>query len=156
LTEKDFVKDYWSRHWSWYTNGGIRHVAAYLQDFDIANFDPKAPPPKTAAWHDIVAASCAPEDAELADALDRAGNPVVTTLAEVIANASQGFAEFLQDRKNSRKIPHRFEACGYAPFRNSDAKDGLWKIHDRRQAIYTRVELSAKGQREAVREKYGL
>jgi Family of unknown function (DUF5906) len=156
LTEKDFVKDYWSRHWSWYANGGIRHVSAYLQDFDIANFDPKAPPPKTAAWHDIVAASCAPEDAELADALDRAGNPVVTTLAEVIANALQGFAEFLQDRRNSRKIPHRFEACGYAPFRNSYAKDGLWKIHDRRQAIYTRVELSAKGQREAVREKYGL
>jgi hypothetical protein len=155
LTEKDFAQGYWSRLWGWYQNGGINHVAAYLHDFDISHFDPKAPSPKTAAWWDIVAASCAPEDAELADALDRAGNPVVTTLAEVITKASSGFAEFLSDRKNSRKLPHRFEACGYAPLRNGDAKDGLWKIGDRRQVIYARAELSVKEQRAAVRDKYG-
>jgi hypothetical protein len=134
-TEKDFAEGYWSRLWGWYENGGTNHVAAYLHDFDIADFDPKAPPPKTAAWY-IVDASRAPEDAELADALDRAGNPTVTTLAEVAANSSQGFSEFLQDRKNSRKIPHRFEACGYAPVRNGDAKDGLWKIGGRRQVVF--------------------
>jgi hypothetical protein len=155
-TEKDFAEGYWARLWGWYAEGGTEHVAAYLHAFDISNFDPKAPPPKTAAWWDIVAASRAPEDAELADALDRAGNPVVTTLAEIVANASSGFAEFLSDRKNSRKIPHRFEACGYAPLRNSDAKDGLWKIGDRRQVLYTKEELSLSDQREAVREKYGL
>ena len=156
LTETDFAEGYWSRLWGWYANGGTNHVAAYLQDLDLADFDPKAPPPKTAAWWDIVAASRAPEDAELADALDRAGNPVVTTLAEVVAKASPGFAEFLSDRKNSRKIPHRFEACGYAPFRNSDAKDGLWKIEGRRQVLYTRAELSARDQREAIQDKFGL
>jgi hypothetical protein len=80
----------------------------------------------------------------------------VTTLAEIAANASSGFAEFLSDRKNSRKIPHRFEACSYAPLRNSDAKDGLWKIGERRQVLYARVELTLSDQREAVREKYGL
>jgi hypothetical protein len=79
----------------------------------------------------------------------------VATLAGVIANASQEFAEFLRDRKNSRKIPHRFEACGYVPFRNSDAKDGLWKIGERRQAVYVRADLSFKNQRAAVQEKYG-
>jgi len=78
----------------------------------------------------------------------------VTTLAEVAANSSQGFAEFLQDRKNSRKIPHRFEACGYAPVRNGDAKDGLWKIGGRRQVVYARVELAPKEQHVAVQDKY--
>jgi hypothetical protein len=126
-----------------------------LHDLDISDFDPKGPPPKTAAWWDLVSSSRAPEDAELADALDRAGNPVVTTLAQVIANATQEFAEFLRDRKNSRKIPHRFEACGYVPFRNNDAKDGLWKIGERRQAVYVKAELSLKDQRAAVQEKYG-
>jgi len=153
-TEKDFAEGYWSRLWGWYENGGTNHVAAYLHDFDIADFDPKAPPPKTAAWSDIVDAPRAPEDAELADALDRAGNPTVTTLAEVAANSSQGFSEFLQDRKNSRKIPHRFEACGYAPVRNGDAKDGLWKIGGRRQVVYARVELAPKEQHVAVQDKY--
>ena len=156
LTEKDFAEGYWPQLWGWYENGGKEHVAAYLHDFDLSDFDPKAPPPKTAAWWDIVAASRAPEDAELADALDRAGNPTVTTLANVIVNSSAEFAAFLSDRKNSRKIPHRFEACGYAPLRNSDAKDGLWKIGGRRQALYTRVELSLREQREAVQGKYGL
>ena len=37
----------------------------------ISAFDPKAPPPKTAAFWDIVDANRAPEDAELADVLDQ-------------------------------------------------------------------------------------
>jgi hypothetical protein len=155
LTDKDFPEGYWSSLWGWYADGGISHVAVYLHDLDISDLDPKRPPPKTAAWWDIVSSSRAPEDAELADALDRAGNPIVTTLVPIIANATQEFAEFLRDRKNSRKIPHRFEACGYVPFRNSDAKDGLWKIGDRRQVIYARAELSMKEQRAAVQDKYG-
>ena len=154
-TEKDFAKDYWAKLWDFYENGGTKHVAAYLHDFDISDFDPKAPPPKTAAWWDIVTASRAPEDAELADALDRARNPAVTTLSEVATNASEGFAEFLSDRRNSRKVPHRFEACGYSPLRNSDAKDGLWKIGGRRQVVYARVELSVRQQLAAVQDKYG-
>lgn len=155
LTARDFANDYWSSIWGWYADGGISHVAAYLQDLDLASFDAKAPPPKTAAWWDIVAASSAPEDAELADALDRAGNPVVTTLVEIISNASPEFAAFLSDRKNSRKIPHRAEACGYVPIRNGDAKDGLWKINGRRQVVYAKAELSLREQREAVQVKYG-
>ena len=49
-------------------------------------FDPKAPPPKTPAFWDIVDANRAPEDAELADVLDKLGNPDATTLIQ-IANA---------------------------------------------------------------------
>jgi hypothetical protein len=155
LTQSEFPADYWSSLWRWYETGGISHVGAYLHELDLADFDPKAPPPKTPAWWDIVAASRAPEDAELADALDRIGSPPVTTLAEIIANATPEFADFLRDRKNSRKIPHRFEACGYVPFRNSGAKDGLWKIGERRQAVYAKAELSPSEQRVAVQNKYG-
>ena len=75
-------------------------------------FNPKAPPPKTEAfWASSTPAG--PEDAELADALDKLGNPVVTTLDEVSAPCTTGFHEWLHDRKNRRNIPHRFEACGY-------------------------------------------
>ena len=44
-------------------------------NLDISSFDPKAPPPKTPAFWAIVDASRVPEDAELADVLDRLGNP---------------------------------------------------------------------------------
>jgi Family of unknown function (DUF5906) len=69
-TKDDFTPDYWNRLWGWYLTGGFGHVAAYLTEFDLADFDAKAPPPKTSAFWDIVAANNAPEDAELADVLD--------------------------------------------------------------------------------------
>ena len=67
LTKKDFTDNYWKELWGWYEKGGIGHVAAYLAELDLSDFDPKAPPPKTPAFWDIVDASRAPEDAELAD-----------------------------------------------------------------------------------------
>jgi hypothetical protein len=75
LAKEDFSSNYWAKLWGWYAKGGDRHLAAYLAQLDISAFDPKAPPPKTAAFWDIVDANRAPEDAELADALDRLGNP---------------------------------------------------------------------------------
>jgi len=109
----------------------------------LSGFDAKAPPPKTAAFYEIVDASRAPEDAELADALDALGWPSAVTLAQVASHAtSEDFAEWLHDRKNSRRIPHRMDDCGYVAVRNPDAPaDGLWKLGARRQVIYARKEL---------------
>jgi hypothetical protein len=126
-------------------------VAAYLAGLDISTFDSKAPPPKTAAFWDIVAASQAPEDAELADLLDDLGNPDAVTLVRLTDRAAGDLGIWLSDRKNRRVIPHRLEKCGYVAVRNDDAKDGLWKISDRRQAIYAKSDLSARDRLEAVK-----
>jgi hypothetical protein len=67
LTKEDFAQEYWDQIWHWYNTGGDRHVAAYLKNFDLSNFNPKAPPPKTPAFWDIVDVHRAPEDAYLAD-----------------------------------------------------------------------------------------
>lgn len=75
--------DYWTDLYTWFENGGNRHVAAYLQTLDLSGFDPKAPPPKTPAFWDIVNANRAPEDAELADVLDKMGNPQAVTLTQI-------------------------------------------------------------------------
>jgi hypothetical protein len=144
LTKDDFEDDYWTGLWHWYNHGGDRHVAAYLTALDISEFDPKAPPPKTPAFWEIVDACRAPEDAELADAIDALGRPDATTLEQVANHATDSFAEFLRDRRNGRQIPHRFEDCGYVAVRNDGAKDGLWAINRRRQAIYAKAELSPR------------
>ena len=102
---------------------------------DLAAFDPKAPPPKTSAFWEIVDASRSPEDAEMADALDESERPNAVTLKRVSAVASNNFADWLTDRRNSRRIPHRLEGCGYVPVRNPDADDGLWRMEDKRQAV---------------------
>lgn len=160
LDKTAFAAKYWNDLWHWYDNGGCHVVAHYLLNLDLAPFNPKAPPPQTNAFFEIVNASRSPEDAEFADALDALrtskGNstlPDAVTLADiviVVASTQSDFVDYLKDRKNSRKIPHRFEACGYTPVRNSDADDGLWAIKGRRQVIYARSNLSFKDRHDAA------
>ena len=84
-TEADFTPGYWNTIWRWYEDGGLSHVAAWLEQRDISGFDPKAPPPKTAAFWAIVDANRAPEDAGLADALDKLKQPDVVTIDDLLA-----------------------------------------------------------------------
>jgi hypothetical protein len=155
MTKDDFPSDYWSWMWNWYDHGGDGHVAAYLAELDLSKFDPKAPPPKTAAFWDIVDASRSPEDAELDDVLDRLGRPDATTLLRVQNVASGDFQAWLMDRKNRRQIPHRFEQCGYAPVRNDAAKSGLWVINSKRQVIYAKASMPIRNRLAAARELAG-
>jgi Family of unknown function (DUF5906) len=144
LVKEDFDDGYWSNLYGWYDDGGAEHVAAYLAGLGLSDFDAKAPPPKTLAFWEIVDASRAPEDAELADVIDRLGEPDILTINKLVSHASDDFADWLQDRKNSRRIPHRLEACGYIAVRNEDAKDGLWKINNKRQAIYGKASMTPR------------
>ena len=146
LSKDDFSEEYWRDLWTWYDDGGRAHVAEYLRTLDISGFNPKAPPPKTAAWHDIVNTNHAPEDAELADAMDGIGWPSATTISSITSSitCSQVFAEWMNDRKNSRKIPHRLEAVGYIAVHNPAAKDGLWKVRGKRQGIYAKKDMTTR------------
>ena len=130
---------------------------AYLGQLDLADFNPKAPPPKTPAFWDCVDANRAPEDAELADILDRLGNPEAVTLVELSNGAKNDlgteFHTWLRDRRNSRQIPHRLGAVGYVPVRNDAAKDGRWKIDGRRQVVYARYDLTPRDRLAAAHAK---
>jgi hypothetical protein len=116
-----------------------------------AHSTPKAPPPQTPAFWDIVTVSRSPEDAELADVLDRLGNPEATTLARVQIEATGEFQAWLTNRDNRRVIPHRFEGCDYTPVRNDAAKDGMWKINGKRQTVYAKANLSERHRQAAAR-----
>ena len=149
--KEDFSAEYWPALYGWYNNGGDSHVAAYLDQLDLSKFDPKAPPPQTGAFWAIVDAGRAPEDAELADSLERLGEPDAIPASRLVSAADEGFKQWLLDRKNRRSIPHRMENCGYAPIRNDLAKDGLWKVDGRRQVIYGKAELTVSQQLAAAR-----
>ena len=115
--QTDFEEGYFKKLWRWYERGGFGHVAAYLAQRDLSQFDAKAPPPKTDAFLDIVNLNRASEDAEFADAVDQLGNPKVVTLPDIgeAANTTDSFKEWLDDRRNRRLVPHRFEAIHYEP-----------------------------------------
>jgi hypothetical protein len=141
-TKNDFNKDYWQKLWAWYKNEGINHVAAYLHSFDLAKFDPKSPPPKTDAFWEIVDTNRPPEDAELADALDKLDNPLAVTIRMIAEKADDEFKEWLLERKNNRQIPHRLETAGYVRVQNPSVKDRLWVLNGKRVTIYAKKDLS--------------
>jgi hypothetical protein len=157
----DFHKDYFDElvHW-YYHEGGINHVVAYLQSYDLANFNPKLAPPKTEAFWGMVNVDLGPDHGELTDAIDALGEqlgkkqgkkpdaygnydpPDALTVALLLTVAPS--LEWLTDRKMSRAIAHRIKRCGYIVTQNRDAMQsgGAWKIKGKRTMIYARAELS--------------
>jgi len=150
LQREAFPPEYWTDLYRWYASGGIEHVTAFLRQRDLSGFDAKAPPPKTQAFWDIVSSNQSPEDAEMADALDHLGHPDVVTVARIADASPPHFSEWLRDRRNSRKVPHRFEGCGYIAVRNPDAADGMFKVGGKRCAVYARRTLSLRDQISAA------
>jgi hypothetical protein len=149
----DLPEGYFEGLWDWYNDGGYWHVAAYLAQLDISDFDPNEPPPKTNAFWEIVNANRSPEDAELADVIEKLGTPRAITIRQVVDGAFEqhnaDFADWLKDRRNHRRIPHRFEQCDYIPLQNPDATDGLWKIGTRK-VVYVQKSLSVSEQLDAA------
>jgi hypothetical protein len=146
LSKEDFSEGYWRRLWGWYASGGIGHVVAHLRALDLSGFDPKAPPPKTEAWHAVVAAGSSTEEGELADAIERAGSPIALTLRTVIANAEprSALADELQDHRQARTVVHRMGRVGYIAVRNPGQKDGRWKVEGRNVVVYGRSDVSQR------------
>ncbi|MGY8682666.1 primase-helicase family protein [Bradyrhizobium sp. UFLA05-153] len=153
--KEEFSAEFWTEQWHWLRNeGGAAHVAAYLAQRDLSAFKPGAVPRQTDAFFEIVHASQAPEDGEIADALDELGRPDIVTLAMLIATERGAALEWLLDKKHRRSIPYKMETCGYVAVRNPDAEksDGLWKIDGRRQTVYGKARLTSEQRRQAARD----
>lgn len=151
----EFSEGYWTNIYQWYEVGGTEHVAAYLATLVLSAFDPKAPPPKTAAFWAIVDASRAPEDAEVADVIERMQHPRGLTLADLIIYAAEDFKEWLRDRRNRRRVGHRLESAGYTQVRNPDAISGLWVVDGKRQVVYAHSALPTRDRIAAAENMAG-
>ena len=152
--DKDTLPDgYFNDLWRWLIHeGGMGHVAAFLMTRDLSKYDPKAPPPKTEAFHDIVHAGHAPEDTDLDDGLDELKRPEICSLSMIVATSAGARMEWLLDRKLRRTVPHRMERCGYVPVRNPNSKQGLWTISDRRVTLYARADLKSEVRLKAAED----
>jgi hypothetical protein len=145
-TGADFSEHYFRELWTWYARGGMANVVAFLSGHDLSNFDPKAPPPKTPAFWQVVVAGESPESGEMRDVIERLGNPPALTIGNVTDEAAAakmfGLRDELSLRANRRSIPHRMERAGYSAVRNPNAEDGLWKVAARRTVIYAKSSLT--------------
>lgn len=151
LQDEDVPPDYFQSLYDWFAQDGYRHVLAWLQARPLRGFNPKAPPPKTAAFWAIVDAGRSPEDAEMADAVSSLGQPDALTVDMLSEPPTpDDFRTWLKDRRSRPRIPHRLESCGYVASRSPYAKDGLWIVHRRRCVVYVKASLSVTAQHEAA------
>ena len=148
--QDDFPRSHWTEFYQWYEAGGYDHIHRYLLDLDLAAWDPKAPPPKTQAFWEVVAAGRPAENADLADLLDTMERPHAVTVNRLLIHANDEMRYWLTDRKNRKLLPNRMTDCGYTALHNRDAKDGLWKINDKRQVVYVLDNLSVRDQYAAA------
>jgi Family of unknown function (DUF5906) len=177
--KEEFTEESWNKFYRWYetddgSGTGIGHVVAYLKTLDLSGFNPKAPPPKTAAWHAIVDASRSQSESEFDDALDALGRPDAVTIFQLKGAATMSLTKWLKEPKNARHIAGRLKECGYVTVRNPDSKKGLWRVNEkvvvqsgqkeddasvplyslaagtRRQMVYAKEELSVRDRINAV------
>jgi hypothetical protein len=158
----DFSQDFFKEFYHWYDNeGGIGHVIAYLQQYNLSKFDPKLAPLKTAGFWDMVHVDLGPDHSELIEAIDalstrdEQGNIVATPDALIIAQLVEKApsAEWLTDRKMSRAIPHRLRRCGYVSVANPDViTSGRWRINNKQVVIYARKDLPPAKRIEAAKQ----
>ena len=73
-------------------------------------------------------------------------------ISEEEEKKGHAFVTWLKDRRNYRKVGHRFERCGYVPVRNPAAQDGHWVIHRKRQVIYAKATLTLPQRLAAAEE----
>lgn len=146
----DFTENYWKKLWDWYDNGGYQNVAAYLSHFDLSGFNPKEPPEKTDAFWEIVNTGRAPEDADMADAIEELQSPDAVTIDMVAEAADADFYDWLNDRRNRRKIPHRFETAGYVPVHSETTSDGRWKVRGKNVMIYAKRDVAKRDRIKAA------
>jgi hypothetical protein len=140
--------------WHWLERErGIEHVTAYLWQHDLSSFDAYAPPLKTNVFHAMAAANIAPEDMELADAIEAMKAPDALTLADIVASPGGASLDWLLERKSRRAMPFRFDRCGYVACRNPNSDDGRWKINDKNQTIYVKKTLPPQEQFRAAQKR---
>jgi hypothetical protein len=161
--DEQFADGYFVRLYSYFENGGNAAVAAYLRQLDISDFDPKAPPPLTPAFWQVVQSNSDPEALDLAEAIEKLrGDPEVLTGPEVLTiealrqigrdGVNGDLVDWLSDRKNRRSIPHKMDRCQYTPVRNPDHKDGQWKIGGKYHSVYALKSLGINAQLTAARD----
>lgn len=133
--------------WEWYdTQGGLAHVAQYLATLDLGarNWNPAAPPLRTAWWHQLVSGATSTEEDKFSDALDKLARPDWVTLAMVEGTGDGDLTNWIRHPANRRKLEREMVKSGYQRLPNPhEPKRGRWPINGAQVVVYRRSDVPA-------------
>lgn len=153
-TQDELVEKYHGPLFDYFNEqGGNEQVTHYLRTLDLSKFNPKAPPPRTAAWHEIVNARLDPDTKKLQCILDGMDNPPGVTVAAVSRADTKHTLEWMGG--NRSKVSEDFEDCGYVMQLNDGTR---WTYGPKGKriepTIYVRAKLTAAEKLAAAREAF--
>jgi hypothetical protein len=156
----DFDDAYWAKYWRRLDEGGREAVAEYLRQLDLTGFNPKAPPPQTQAFWEMVNAMRSEEESEMADVIESLGTPKALMISDLVSRARSlrrhALVEFLQDRRHARSVAIRLEDCGYRRLANRKDKRGRWRVSGQRTGVYVLHQLTDREGFAAVQALKGF
>jgi hypothetical protein len=126
----DFDDAYWTKYWGSLNAGGAEAVAEYLRQLDLTEFNPKAPPPQTQAFWEMVNAMRSEEESEMADVIESLGTPKALMISDLIGRARSlrrhALVEFLQIAGTPASSPcaSKNAATGVSTTRTKSGDDG--------------------------------
>ena len=102
------------------------------RNYDLSDFNPKAEPAKTEAWHAMVNASRSSEEMELADVLEKFDGGAATLIMIRNGAIDLGYnelARWLGEARNHKAAAARLEEAEYTIIRNPDETTrGRWRV----------------------------
>ena len=137
--------EYFRKLYRWYAEGGIAHVAAFLNELDLSGFDAAEPPPHTEAFWQMAQAHRQEIDQDLSDLLTSREVQAVTRdqlIEWAIEVGLTEVAESLRGSKAGAGLHRRLLECGFETVRNTTDKSGRWKVAGRQVHIYARTTLA--------------
>lgn len=161
-TEAPEGEAYFAEYWRWLSNGGAAGVAKWLAARNIEHFDPKAPPPKTQAWHEISVSWDDSEHDPIHMALDEIGWPNAIITSELLSlnceSVSFDYRSKLESIVRSpRKLAHRMHEAGYAMVPPTgkmwEFESGGKRLRSRTAFVKRALAMSGTAAIEAVRQR---
>jgi hypothetical protein len=133
LTDGPTRAAYFSKLYTWFHAGGDRHVAAWLETYDLGEFDPNNGQRKTAA-HKTVVRQGMSGDEWARDAIAQLKNQDIFAASTILTLAERAG----EDRARVKaKLSHTLSRLGYVPY-DALTVDGRWWINKKPYRIYRR------------------
>jgi hypothetical protein len=142
VTREELGPDYHAKLHAWLDAGGSEGVMHYLMNLDVSDFDPKAPPPMTAAKATVIASAADPMADTMDDLLDAMERPIAVSMDDLEHAANRKAISFggqaLSIYPRQRRIAW-LRACGYTAFLEpNNSYRGNFRLNGRRFKFYAR------------------
>ena len=158
-TDEELDEKYFKPLYAYFANGGYEQIAHYLQSYHLLTaFNPKTPPPKTDAWHQIVEAYADPKTSTVATILERLDNPPAVSI-RMVRDADTDHELGWDSAPGRNTVAADMESAGYVAQRSA-SETGRWPVGSKANRsqvkIYVRADLSASDRKRAAQDVYEI